>query len=141
MVERPATEAAVSEEQKQAVLMGGVQALARQTGMTEAEVVAAAVGFASARPQEFQAFVHGRKASGGGRPGPRMRLLGEPWVLQVTLVLYLFTVLLAFMIGMLYSPALTLAVAVATIVVMFLWPGWGVSLSIAVIAVALISVL
>lgn len=142
MIERRATDAvAVSDEQKQAVLAGGLQALARQTGRSEAEVAAAAISFASARSHEFQAFISGQHASGGGGWRTRLRFLAEPWVLQVMLMLYLFAVLLAFMIGMLYNPALTLSVSITTLIVMFLWPGWGVTLSIVVIAVALVSVM
>jgi hypothetical protein len=142
MVERREAEAAAfPEEQKQAALAGRVRALARQTSLTEAEAAAAAVNFASARPEEFGEFIRAGAGSGSGEIRRRLRFLSEPWVLQVTLVLYLFAVLLAFMIGMLYNPALTMIVSVVTLVIMFLWPGWGVTLSIAVIAAALISVL
>jgi hypothetical protein len=127
---------AAADEKKLEAYSSGLKMLADRTGMTEVDVVVEAVRFARDKQNEFHEFVHGRPP-----PARGLQLPGDPWIWQTVLVLYLFAVLLAFMLGMLYSPAITVIVSVATLLVMFLWPGWGVILSIAVIVVALVSVL
>jgi hypothetical protein len=144
-VEQQVQEASVVADERQLLAYpGDLRTLANYTQLAEADVIVDAVRFARARPGEFREFIQ-RDVIDAGPPPPaperRLRLPGEPWVWQVTLVLYLFTILMAFMIGMLYSPALTVAVAVVNLAVMFLWPGWGVVLSIAVLVVALVNVL
>jgi hypothetical protein len=146
-VEDQAEEASVvADERKLLAYPGDLRSLAKSTQLAEADVIVDAVRFARARHGEFRDFVQRDVIDAGPLPPPpaperRLSLPGEPWVWQVTLVLYLFTILTAFMIGMLYNPALTAAVAVVNLAVMFLWPGWGVVLSLAVVVVALVNVL
>jgi hypothetical protein len=148
-VERQVGEASVvADERKLLAYPGDLRSLANYAQLAEADVIVDAVRFARARHDEFRDFVQRDVVDARPLPSstPERRLHlpglpGEPWVWQVTLVLYLFTILMAFMIGMLYSPALTVAVAVVNLAVMFLSPSWGVVLSLAVIVVALVNVL